>query len=138
MPVQAMTETTVKEIMRPLKVLVPLIKQDLKSGDEAAQSAGMPYYKAAGEKMIEAKPQVRAGQFEKWLSKTFHKSSAQCREYMALARTTMSKQKIGVPEFTSIRAHERHLGRHRPTGGAVRREWQPAVDDIADRARRDM
>jgi hypothetical protein len=127
-----------RDIVRPLKVLIPLIKQDLKDGDEAAQSAGMPYYKAAGEKMIEAKPQVKAGGFEKWLTANFHRSASHCRGYMALARTTMDKRNAGVPVFSSLAEHERHIGRHRPTSGKVRRDWQPDVDAIADRARRDM
>lgn len=43
------------QVARPLHVLIPLIKEDLKQGDEAAKQAGMPFYRAAGEKMLEAK-----------------------------------------------------------------------------------
>ncbi len=38
--------------VRPLRVLAPLIKEDLANGNEAAKQAGMPYYRAAGEKLI--------------------------------------------------------------------------------------
>ena len=44
-------------VARPLRILVPLIKDDLKEGDAAAERAGLPHYRAAGEKMLEAKPQ---------------------------------------------------------------------------------
>lgn len=54
----AMTQQTGREVARPLKVLVPLIKEDLESGREASERAGLPYYRAAGEKMIEAKEQI--------------------------------------------------------------------------------
>lgn len=34
---------------------MPLIKDDIAKGDEAAECAGLPYYKAAGEKLREAR-----------------------------------------------------------------------------------
>ena len=74
-------------IARPLRVLVPLIKDDLKEGDAAAERAGLPHYRAAGEKMLEAKPQL-SGEFEAWVRRNFKISSTQARRYMALARTT--------------------------------------------------
>jgi hypothetical protein len=135
-PQLAQSEPT--EIMRPLKVLVPLIKKDLEQGDEAAQQAGMPYYQAAGEKMIEAKPQVSGG-FEAWVKRTFNISPTQARRYMSIARTTSSKQNGRARTFESLREHDRHTGRDsRPTGGAVRRDWTAPVDDIAERTRREM
>ena len=134
----AMTVERTKQIMRPLRELVSLIKEDLQNGDEAAESAGMPYYKAAGEKMIEAKPQVKGG-FHIWLKKTFHRSSSQCQRYMGLARATSGKQKIPGGAFESLSDfRRRHLGEHKPTSGVVHRVWRQDVDDIAERARREM
>lgn len=127
-----------KEVMRPLRVLVPLIKDDLEHGDEAAQRAGMPYYRAAGEKMLEAKPQVSGG-FESWLKRNFPKHSlSACRNYMSLARSTIGKQNNTSVLPRTLDDHLRNIGRHRPTSGAVRRDWTSPVDDIAERARRDM
>lgn len=129
---------TDKEIMRPLRILVPLIKTDLRNGDEASERAGMPYYTAAGEKMIEAKPQVSGG-FEAWVKRTFDISPKQARTYMALARATGGSQNERGRSFESLREFERHSGRDvRPTSGYVHREWRQDVDDLADRARRDM
>ena len=61
------------QVARPLIVLVPLIKQDLQQGNEAAKTASEPYYRAAGEKMIEAKasPEMKHGTFEAWIKRHF-------------------------------------------------------------------
>ena len=40
-----------RAVARPLRVLVPLVKEDL----ESAATAGLPFYIAAGEKLLEAK-----------------------------------------------------------------------------------
>jgi hypothetical protein len=128
-----------KPPIRPLSVLVGLIQQDLTSGAEAAKQAAMPYYRAAGEKMIEAKAQLPNGEFIPWVERNFGIKGRQASEYMSLARTTANMQNGGAPlEFSSIREHERFLGRNRPTGGAVRRDWQPDVDKAAARAREEM
>lgn len=127
-----------KVLARPLNVLVPLIKEDLERGREASERAGMPYYQAAGEKMIEAKPQVSGG-FEAWIKRNFGLGPTQARTYMSYARATIGKQNsTAVPPFTSLNDFKReYLGRHVPTSGAVRRDWQQPVDEIAERARRE-
>src|SRR5689334_21784678 len=51
-------DPTGKKIARPLHVLVPLIKEDLQLGRDAAERASMPFYRTAGEKMLEAKEQL--------------------------------------------------------------------------------
>jgi len=133
-----MARKPTKQVIRPLPVLVSLIKQDLKDGDEAAESAGMPFYIAAGEKLWEAKPQVK-GRFTEWVQKTFDRSPRQCNRYMAAAHATVNKRFGRARPFESISDAERHVGRHvNPSSGAVRREWRQDVDDIAERARRDM
>jgi len=73
------------EVARPLKVLVPLIRADLHDGDEAARSAGMKYYIAAGRKLLEAKSQLDAIQWGDWLTKNFHLSQATAGVYMKAA-----------------------------------------------------
>ncbi len=79
----AVTQT--KAMLRPLKVLVPLIKQDISEGDKAAERAGMPYYRAAGEKLLEAKEQVPHGEWLKWLEQNFEQSRNRAALYMRLA-----------------------------------------------------
>lgn len=133
----ALVEKTEGKVARPLSVLVPLIKQDLRNGDEAAELAGLPYYLAAGVKLLEAKSQLARGEWQPWLRRNFDKSQDQANRYMALA--TSNIQNPRARDFPSLRAFERHTGRDaRPTGGAVRRDWQQPVDDIADRARVEM
>lgn len=129
------------QVVRPLKVLVPLIKEDLVQGREAAEQAGLPYYRAAGEKMIEAKPQVSGG-FQNWVKRNFGISPSQATRYMAFARATLSKQnETAVPPFTSLKDFARRgRGQDIPTtGGGMRpAPWKSAVDDIAERTRKEQ
>lgn len=82
----ALTESkTNGKIARPLKVLVPLIKDDLKHASEAAQQASLPYERAAGEKLIEAKSQMKHGEFVSWVERNFSVKIRQAQRYMALA-----------------------------------------------------
>ena len=104
-------ETTQQEtrIARPLHVLTPLIAKDLREGREAAEQAGMPFYRAAGEKLLEAKVQIQHGNFEDWVKRNFKISTRTAREYMSLARTT-ADVKIGtaVP-FSSLNDFRRRF-----------------------------
>src|SRR5215468_3192278 len=91
-------------IIRPLHILVPLIKKDLQDGDEAAEAAakqaGMPFYQAAGEKLKEARVQFGRGeadQFYAWAYRNFGRRETQVREYMLLAKTTPDLQIPGAP-----------------------------------------
>ena len=89
----AVTEQTDKPVMRPLRVLVPLIKEDLKHGDEAARNAGLPYYRAAGEKMLEAKGQMTQGEFTSWIKRNFNIGMRHAQLHMQLASATLSMEK---------------------------------------------
>ena len=71
------------QIARPLKVLVPLIQNELITANEA----GLEHYRRAGEMLVEAKEQVTYGSWGRWLSKNFELSDKQARRYMQLART---------------------------------------------------
>ena len=80
--------TTVEEpgaIARPLRVLIPLIQQDLKDAHDAAESAAMPYYRAAGDKLLEAKTQLPHGEFVAWVKRHFNVQIRQAQTYMQLA-----------------------------------------------------
>ena len=76
--------TSSKQISRPLKVLVPLIKEELIAGNEA----GMEHYIKAGRILNEVKDsdQVPWGSWARWLKDNFHLGRSTANEYMRLAR----------------------------------------------------
>lgn len=69
-------------IARPLKVLIPLIHDDLAEGNRA----GAEFYRRAGEKLIEAREQVAEYQWGRWLSKNFALSKSTAYAYIKLAQ----------------------------------------------------
>jgi hypothetical protein len=71
-----------KKVARPLKILVPLIKDELTAADEA----GLDHYRKAGQMLVEAKEQVAYGSWARWLTKNFELSQSNARRYMRLAR----------------------------------------------------
>ena len=71
-----------KAVARPLKVLVPMIKEELQAGEQA----GLQHYRRAGEMLIEAKEQVEMGHWGDWLEDHFHLTANTARVYMRLAR----------------------------------------------------
>jgi hypothetical protein len=73
---------TKQTIARPLKVLVPLIKVEIATGDRA----GLEHYRRAGELLIEAKDQVPWGSWSRWLKTNFELSQRTASRYMQLAR----------------------------------------------------
>ena len=117
--------------VRPLLVLSRLIKEDLRNGDEAAEKASMPYYQAAGEKMLEAKGQITDGTFMDWCQRNFARGKSQCQLYMSLA--TRSIQNPARPPAESLREFQRARGWSRPTTELERghvRDWTQPVDNI--------
>ena len=62
----------------------------------------MPYYQAAGEKLIEAKSQMKHGEFVPWVKRHFDASIQQARRYMALAEESES-----ALSFSSLSDHVR-------------------------------
>jgi hypothetical protein len=131
-----MTKTTAmiveeaKPVVRPLKVLVPLIKEDLRHGDEAAQQAAMPYYRAAGEKMLEAKGQMPHGEFGSWLKLHFSISYQQSARYMKFAAATAGKHISRARDFSSLRDFERSEGISTGTGKTT---WHEPVREAINR-----
>jgi hypothetical protein len=86
-------------IARPLKVLIPLIQQDLQDG----AAAGSSYYLAAGAKLIEAKTQVSHGSWGAWLNKNFRLHQTTARRYMRaadVARENPAARFLSVAEIT--------------------------------------
>lgn len=121
--------------MRPLHVLVPLIKDDLAQGSQAAQQAGMPYYQAAGQKMLEAKGQLERGQFTPWLNRNFKITERQAREYMNLAAATADIENGSALPFRSLRETV-HRTRSNPNYGKPA-SWRSDVKPDIERARRE-
>jgi hypothetical protein len=97
------TQSEPSDIIRPLKILVPLIKDKLKQGDEAAETASLPYYQAAGEMMLEAKGQMPHGEFGPWLQRNFNRSGTTLRKYMSAAKT-LGIQNERTPGPSSLNA----------------------------------
>src|SRR5215831_10411230 len=95
MPNVATVTAKKQNIARPLKILVPLIQDELQQGN----SAGREHYRHAGELLIEAKEQVTHGRWGSWLSKNFDLSTRTAQHYMQWAR----EMRTGVSHLTSMR-----------------------------------
>jgi hypothetical protein len=102
-----------RAVARPLKVLVPLIRQDLEKGEEAAKQAAVPFYKDAGEKLIEAKAQLRHGEWGPWLKRNFNRSERSARLYMSYAEATAKQNGNALP-FSSLNEFNRTSAKTNP------------------------
>jgi len=100
MPEQIAT-TTQEAVARPLAVLLPLIQNDLQRGREAAVRAALPHYSAAGEKLLEAKAQLKHGEFTSWVRMNFKLSVETARHYMRLATHAAAESGSALP-FSSL------------------------------------
>jgi len=132
---QALTKSDDGQIARPLRVLVPLIQEDLKHGREAAERAGMPYYQAAGEKLIEAKSQMKHGEFLPWVERNFGIKKNQSALYMSLAKHTQG-EKLVAPNFSSLSEFQRETGQKPSdynTFASKKPSWQEPVREVIDR-----
>ena len=86
-----MTVNGERAVARPLKILIPLIKDEIVAGD----AAGLEHYRAAGELLLEAKSQQAAGKFVKWFEEqNFGWGIRQAQRYMALADIVASQHMI--------------------------------------------
>jgi ATP phosphoribosyltransferase regulatory subunit HisZ len=117
------------DVARPLHVLVPLIKADLKQAGEAAKNAALPYFAAAGEKMIEARTQMKATEFDSWTKRNFNVGIRQANEYMNYARHN-SDSSI-VANVTTLR-QVIHTTRNNPNYGKPA-SWQSPVREAIGR-----
>jgi hypothetical protein len=122
----ALAKQESREVARPLKTLEKLIKEDIEAGEQA----GMDYYRSAGEKLNEAQEGHYAGDavgFWKW-SERYGKSRTTLRTWMALGGHKAAKRFKSLSEVEA-----KVFGYHRHP--VSRREYTPALDDIAERAR---
>lgn len=132
----ALTVRDEKQVARPLHVLVPLIKKDIELGNEAAQSAGVPYYRAAGEKMKEARPQMTATEFDAWTKRNFNVGRRQANEYMNLSNHPRLNSGSGASqEFRSLRDAVNQT-RNNPNYGKPA-AWREDINEKMQRAKSD-
>lgn len=118
-------------VARPLRVLVSLIQEDLKHGKDAAVRAGMPYYQAAGEKMLEARPQIPVGDFQSWVERNFKISYRQASNYMRLAQAHPSTgSALPVDTLSEFIRETGNPNYNRPTPPP---DWHGPVNKIVDR-----
>jgi len=93
------------QIARPLRVLVPLIQEDLARGRHAAEDAGMPYFRAAGEKLIEAKShyseaEIARGEFNQWATMHFGLAKPTLNRYIRYAKDVANEVDTAVTAST--------------------------------------
>jgi hypothetical protein len=131
LPAHTMIEkSTDRKIARPLRVLVPLIQEDLKHGKEAAARAGLPHYRAAGEKLLEARPQHSTyDAFVSWTKRNFNIGKDTAAQYMkyaaaSLANNSSALESTSLSEFirkTSNPDYNRPSSWHEPVRQIVNR-----------------
>jgi hypothetical protein len=122
-----------KSVARPLSVLVPLIQKDLEQAGDAAKRASMPYYKAAGEKMLEAKGQLSHGEFGPWIKRNFNISQGHASRYMSFAHATRDTQNSRYENFSDFMRKD---GGDPGYGKVVRKQdWHEGVKGNIERAR---
>jgi len=106
-------------VARPLKVLVPLIQQELTDGDRA----GLEHYRQAGEMLLEAREQVQHGRWGSWLSKNFSLSDKTAWRYMRLAELPKS-----VVHDINDKTLAAAIGERQSDAARGRGAWQPIRD----------
>jgi hypothetical protein len=107
-------------VARLPSVLASLIKKDLEYGRKAADEAAEPYYRAAGEKMLETKDQMKHGQFGPWIKVNFNITIQHARRYMAFAEAT-SGEKERARSFSTFSDFMRKEGGDPGYGKVVRK-----------------
>jgi hypothetical protein len=119
---QAVAKRGETKVARPLRVLVPLIRADIRDGEEA----GVPYFIDAGEKLLEAKPQVEHGEWAIWVRKNFNRDPETVSVWMRLAKKksrarTTFRQPRTLSEFTNPKRDRGHRPKwHAPVREAIR------------------
>jgi len=110
-------------VTRPLKVLIPAIKDEIAQGD----AAGVEFYRRAGEMLLEAKEQLTHGEWTPWLKRNFTLCPRTARDYMALAARLIGENGSALPFSTlSEFTQPDRATHHRPV-------WQEPVREITSR-----
>jgi hypothetical protein len=106
-----------RHVARPLRVLVPLIQEELHAGD----TAGLEHYRRAGEMLLEARAQVAPFKWGAWLSKNFDLSRTTAWRYIRLAERAEDGRSVHGTTLTaavgeSMSDSARRIGAFRPIG----------------------
>lgn len=129
----AIAKQSEQRVARPLKVLVPLIQDDLKHGREAAERAGFPYYQSAGEKMLEARPQCGNYQeFVDWAKRNFGIGKDTAGYYMKLAEATANNHSSAL-ESKSLSDFIRQTSNPNYNKPPAAPAWKEQVERIVER-----
>lgn len=115
-----------REVLEPLHVLIPRIKENIMKGD----AAGLEYYRLAGKDLIAAKKQLAHGQWGPWLKKNFNRAQQTANGWMRLA-AAMDDQNEGAPSFSTLSQFVRP---NSPRAHANHASW---YDSVRDEARAD-
>lgn len=84
-------------VPRPLYLLEMFIHDEL----QKAHEAGLEHYRKAGLLLLEAKSQLRHGEFTAWIEARFDVSPRQARQYMYLAEQAAAQNGSALP-FSSL------------------------------------
>ena len=136
-----MSATAEANLVRPLRVLEELIREQLDAADRAANDAAEPYYRKAAPLLAEAKEghfhSDTAGFYE-WAQKKFPgKTRERIRTWTAFGTSSYSKSFKHITEFTATPRAQGCLGRTNEQGPRIRRDWAAPAAEVADRARRE-
>lgn len=112
--------------MRPVKVLIPLIKRDLAKIERISENATYESQKACGGKLAEAKPQVK-GEWMTWLKFNFALSYDTATRYISAWESSRKKRDLKVKSITE------HLRNVNPNYARPRQKVdEPATRSIWD------
>jgi hypothetical protein len=111
------------EVARPLRILVPLIAEQIKQG----RDAGVEYFRKAGALLVEAREQVARAEWNRWVEKHFDIKAKTAHHWMHLANaagTARARSIRTLSEFT----HPSREPHHQPAFHEPVREALRAVD----------
>jgi hypothetical protein len=95
-----------QSIARPLKVLVPLIKQDIEAMEQTVDKIVSPYYLSLGEKLLEANKQTSYGNWEIWIKENFNLSRQTAFNYMDYAQKANVKPVLHLSYADYLKARK--------------------------------
>jgi hypothetical protein len=117
---------TEKRVARPLKVLVPIIKQHIREMRDAQDEAAVPYQIKIGEELIEARASFDSAlEFDHWCRKTLGITGSTATTWM---RRASNPTPFVRGETASRNIYNDQRDHHQP-------KWKDNVKDLVDRAR---
>lgn len=127
----AVANKSSSQVARSPSVLVPLIKTALAAVEKNQQEVANLF--------VEAREGFNSNaELYSWAHRHFDVGERQTDRYLSAGKHLRISRPIGREAPLSLDKILRDAGQIRPTSGRVVREWQPDVDAIADRARREQ